>query len=309
MRKYSGWMIAPLVIAAAGVLSAQQDRDPATDRQPAPGRAPAAGQREPARPGAAPRADNARPGPDATRPDATRLDPTRPGADATRPGAGAQTTKGDQEIAALKLACNRNEIELAKLAQQKATSPEVKQFAEKMVEEHTAAAEKLEKWAGALASARGGADDRSDAPGRPGAAARPGEGADVDVRVAPGAPGAPGARPGADVTIRGGAPGGAAGGLNWVSVQQEIAAQCLASAKKEFSQKEGEEFDKCFMAMAIGSHQHAVDADHVFMKHASPQFRTEIEEGLQMATNHLNQAKDIMQKLEGKSPRVTRRPE
>jgi predicted outer membrane protein len=305
MRKYSGWMIAPLVLAFAGVLSAQQVRDPATDREPAPGRA-AAGQRDPARPGAAPRADNARPGADATRPGA---DATRPGGDATRPGAGAQTTKADQEIAAVKLAKNRNEIELAKLAQQKATSPEVKQFAEKMVEEHTAAAEKLEKWAGALASARGGADDRPAAPGRPGAAARPGEGADVDVRVAPGAPGAPGARPGADVTIRGGAPGGAAGSLNWVSVHQEIADQCLASAKKEFSQKEGEEFDKCFIGMAIGGHQHAVDADHVFMKHASPQFRTEIEEGLQMATNHLNQAKDIMQKLEGKSPRVTRRPE
>lgn len=306
MRKYSGWLIAPLVIAAAGVLSAQQVRDPATDRQPAPGRAPAAGQREPARPGAAaPRADTPRPGADATRPGA---DATRPGADATRPAAGAQTTKADQEIAAVKLAKNRNEIELAKLAQQKATSPEVKQFAEKMVDEHTAAAEKLEKWAGALASTRGGAEDRAAPGGRPGAAAaRPGaEGADVDVRVAPGAPGA---RPGADVTIRGGAPGGAAGSLNWVSVHQEIADQCLASAKKEFSQKEGEEFDKCFIAMAIGGHQHAVDADHVFMKHASPQFRTEIEEGLQMATNHLNQAKDIMQKLEGKSPRVTRRPE
>ena len=61
--------------------------------------------------------------------------------------------------------------------------------------------------------------------------------------------------------------------------------------------------------LAIGGHQHAIEADHVFMKHASPQFRGELEDCQTMSTAHLNEAKDIMQKLEGKSPRLTRKPE
>lgn len=88
-----------------------------------------------------------------------------------------------------------------------------------------------------------------------------------------------------------------------------MADQCLATAKKEFAQKEAEDFDKCFIGMAIGGHQHAIDADHVFMNHASPQFRGELEDCLKMSTTHLNEAKEIMQKLEGKSPRLTRKAE
>lgn len=220
----------------------------------------------------------------------------------TRPGAGAaQASRSDQEIAAIKLAMCRNEVELAKLAAQKAQSDEVRQFAAKMVKEHTAGCAKLERWAGTAGTAAAARDPRAAAdpfgttpqrPATPDAADR--AAAPPAVRPGAGAPGtAPGTRPGAGVA----GPRGSGQELNWVAIHQEIAQQCLASAKQELAKKEGAEFDKCYLGMAIASHQHAVDADHVFMNHGSPAFRGEVEECLQTATSHLNEAKEIMKGL------------
>ena len=195
-----------------------------------------------------------------------------------RAGAAAQISRADQEIAAVKLAFCRSGMEIAKLAAQKAESDEVKQFAAKMLKEHTEGCANLEKWAGNLAPAQGrtlpAPVDRAEADGRQ-----------------------PVARP---------APGAA---LNWVMIQQQLAEQCLASAKQELAKKEGADFDKCFMFMAIGGHQQAVDADHVFKNHASPQFQGEVEECLKTASMHLAEAKEIMGKLTGESPRLTRKPD
>jgi predicted outer membrane protein len=213
--------------------------------------------------------------------------------DPVRPAASGQFTRGDQEIAAVKLAFCRNALELAKLGSQKAESDEVKQFAAKLFKEHTEACANLEKLAGPLAAPQG---DRAE---------RTVPGADVEVRVPPAAPGAPGARPGADVTIR----GGQGGPLNWVAIHQQMADQCAATTKQELGKKEGAEFDKCFIGMALGGHQQAVIADQVFLKHVSPQFRGEVEDCLKTETAHLSEAKDIMAKLEGTSPRLTRKPE
>jgi predicted outer membrane protein len=233
-------------------------------------------------------------------------DEVRPPAAAreARPGAGAaEASQSDQEIAAVKLAMCRNEVELAKLASQKAQSDEVREFAAKMVKEHTEGCANLEKWAGAAGNPAGARDPRatdrpfdSAAPrsATPGATDRAAQPA---VRPGAAAPAtAAGVRPGADLA----GPRGSDQGLNWVSLHQEIAQQCLASAKEELAKKEGAEFDKCYIGMAIASHQHAVDADHVFMNHGSPAFRGEVEECLRTATSHLNEAKDIMKKLADK---------
>ena len=69
--------------------------------------------------------------------------------------------------------------------------------------------------------------------------------------------------------------------------------------------KSGTEFDKCFMGMAIGGHHQTVVADKVFLQYASPQFRGDLEECLQKSTTHLNEAKQIMEKLAGSPSRGT----
>ena len=193
------------------------------------------------------------------------------------------------------LTAREGELELAKLASQKAESDEVKQFAAKMVKEHTEGCANLEKWAGNLAAAGGG---RALPP--------PSERREADERPAAGAPGAPGAPGGR--TFADAARGGQGGALNWVVIHQQLADQCLASAKQELAKKEGAEFDKCFMGLAIGGHQHAVDADHVFANHVSQQFRGEIDDCLKMASAHLTEAKEIFGTLTGETPRLTRKP-
>lgn len=235
--------------------------------------------------------------------DATRA----PAAAQARPAAGnAQASQADQEIAAVKLAMCRNEVELAKLASQKAQSDEVKQFAAKMVKEHSEGCAKLEKWAGSAGNAGVGRNPRATT-GEIGNATRPAtpDAADraAQPAVRPGAPGATapgtpaGVRPGADLARQ----RGAGQDLDWVSIHQEIAQQCLASAKQELEKKEGAEFDKCYIGFVLASHQHAVDADHVFMNHTSPAFQGEVEECLKTTTSHLNEAKDIMKNLAGKT--------
>jgi predicted outer membrane protein len=230
--------------------------------------------------------------------DATRA----PAAAESRPAAGsARASQSDQEIAAVKLAMCRNEVELAKLASQKAQSDEVKQFAAKMVKEHTEGCAKLEKWAGSAGNAAVGRNPRATAGEFGNAATRPATPDAADRAdqppVRPGAPGSPaGARSGADLARQ----PAASHGLDWVSIHQELAQQCLASAKQELEKKDGAEFDKCYIGMAIASHQHAVDADHVFMNHSSQAFQGEVEECLKTATSHLNEAKDIMKNLADK---------
>jgi putative membrane protein len=96
--------------------------------------------------------------------------PAQPGLQPAQPGqntgqrvqAGQQTASADQEIAALVHGCASNEIEIAKFAESKAKSDDVREFAQMMVREHSPGAEEMKRLAGSLASDSG-------QQGRPGA--------------------------------------------------------------------------------------------------------------------------------------------
>jgi predicted outer membrane protein len=100
------------------------------------------------------------------------------------------------------------------------------------------------------------------------------------------------------------------GRANWVSIHNELAQQCLQSTQKELSQKEGAEFDQCFMTQQAVSHHIMKDSLTVLRKHASPQLAQQIDNSLEVVNAHLEQAKEIAKKLEDRpSERVSRRPE
>jgi predicted outer membrane protein len=63
-----------------------------------------------------------------------------------------QAASGDQQIAACVYGHCRNEIEIAKLAQTKSQNEEVREFAEKMISEHTPGCQEMQRLAGQLAS-------------------------------------------------------------------------------------------------------------------------------------------------------------
>jgi len=69
-----------------------------------------------------------------------------------RQGQQGQSSRSDQEIATCVYGEASNEIEIAKLAQQKAQNEEVRDFAAQMVKEHTPGAQEMQQLAGNLAS-------------------------------------------------------------------------------------------------------------------------------------------------------------
>lgn len=321
MRNVYGWsMVAVLGLAAATFAQVRNDDEPATPRRPAADRA---GER------AADRADD----------DAQPARTVRDRRDARAPGrdievdvkAGGHAASGDQQLAFCIHGACKNEIAIATFAQDKLQTEAAKQFAAKMIKEHSAGCEKVEKFVGHLAdhsdhAAPGAARPGADRPARP-AAREEGEGEDaaapragvkvnedgVEVR----APARAGTRPGADIEVRGARPGadvevhGAAGGhVDWIAIHKELGKRCLESTKKELSKHQGMDFDQAFMGQQLLAHMEMVDKLSVFKNHASPELRQVIDSELQMANNHLNEARQIMEQMKDTEvpPRTARRP-
>jgi predicted outer membrane protein len=184
----------------------------------------------------------------------------------------------DQQIAALIYGVAHNEIEIAKFAESKLQNEEVRQFAQQMVSEHTPGCEAMQQLAGNLVAAHEG---QAATAGTTREETRP--------------------------AIRAPAPTG--GALDWVSIHQQIGQQCLESTKKELSAKQGGEFDQCFLGQQIMAHMLAIDKLKVLSQYASPELREKLQKETQMATTHLEKAKQIAKQLMDRpSERVSRQP-
>ena len=195
----------------------------------------------------------------------------QPGAIA-QPGQPAQFTQGqsgssDQQIAACVHGAANNEIEICKFAESKCSNDECREFAQRMVRDHTPGCEEMKQLAGNLATHGQGQSGRGAATGQQ-------------------------------------------GHLDWTAIHNQIGEQCLASVKKELGQKQGIEFDKCFMGQQIGEHLKVIDELKVLRNYASSNLQQKLDKELQTAEQHLQLAKQIEHKLkENPSERVSRRPE
>jgi putative membrane protein len=175
---------------------------------------------------------------------------------ASGPMQGANLT--DQQLANWLLVDNRGEIQLARVAQEKATCDEVKAFAKRMIDDHAKMVEKLQQFAGTGRSTQQG-DQR--------------QGAQQSNQY---------------------------GGLNFVRLKQQLGQQCVTSAERELEQKDGEEFDKCYIGMQLAMHMHMLDTLKVFSRYASPQLDQVIEEAEQTTEEHLEKAKELIKEHDGK---------
>jgi predicted outer membrane protein len=213
------------------------------------------------------------PRPDSTRPptgqesqDKTGQDKTQDPTRATSPSStgSPEAKQTDGFLATWLVVGNNNEVALAQLAQTKATDPEVKQFAQKMIEDHKQMAQKLQPFASSVSGTATGALDKPAA----------------------------------------GSPQNASfermGGFDHVGLIQDLGQQCLQSAKRELEQKQGAEFDRCFMGMAVGAHMKANDMLTVFQQHASSSLKPVLSEGQKTVATHLQHAKDLAKKMETK---------
>ena len=71
--------------------------------------------------------------------------------------------------------------------------------------------------------------------------------------------------------------------------------------KRELEPKQGADFDRCYTFMAVGAHMHAADTMEVFRNYSSDKLGAVISEGEKTVKMHLDHAKQLAKKLEGKS--------
>jgi len=101
---------------------------------------------------------------------------------------------------------------------------------------------------------------------------------------------------------------GQGGRLDWLSIHQQIADQCLNSVKQELSKKSTQDFDECFMGQQIAEHMAVIDKLKVLRNYASSDLRQKLEKELQTAESHVQMAQQIEHKLKGESSdRLSRR--
>src|SRR5262249_22052636 len=147
--------------------------------------------------------------------------------------AGGAATVSDQQIAALIFGAAHNEIEVAKFAQTRLQSEHAKQFAEKMIRDHQPGCDAMKRMAGNLVAHETAAHAAGYAPAT-GAAAGANAGSRTQVEGARAGETAA-VEPAAGRVVRDGGPAGRSavagtvvgGALDWVSIHQQIGAQCL----------------------------------------------------------------------------------
>jgi predicted outer membrane protein len=253
-----------------------------------------------------------------------------------RPDRGLQGTtqagsanRTDAILANWLIADNEKEIALARIAQQRAQNPEVKQFAEKMIKEHEQFTQKLRPAAGGMGAVGRAGDPGTGRPGAgdtgvggtgtggertAGGTGRPGAGQDTTPpRTDPtdpiggGRQGQPAGEPREASGVRpdpSGMPGQSGmaghphGTLDHVALVKELARKCTESARSELESKQGAEFDHCYMGMAVMAHMGAHDKLAVFRNHASASLKTTLAECQSTVKQHLDHAKQLAKKVE-----------
>lgn len=206
-----------------------------------------------------------------------------------RANAAGQSGTLDQHFAACVILGNQNEIAAAKLAQQRSKSPEVKEFAQMMERDHQKFIGELEKYAGNELQGR-----------RVGTTT---DGQRVDARTENNRTNNPPpandrARAAADAARPGVRGDGHATAENLLQIKREIADECQASAQRELSNKEGREFDACYIGMQLGAHMHMIDELKVLERHASGELAAALRNGRETAQKHYDRAKEIMKDID-----------
>ncbi len=86
-------------------------------------------------------------------------------------------------------------------------------------------------------------------------------------------------------------------GFDFLEVRRQIGDQSLADATKQWDMMSPFEADKNYVGMQIAAHQNYIETSMVLRRHASPQLRDLIDDGIHAAQAHLDEAKEIMREL------------
>ncbi len=228
-----------------------------------------------------------RPIPTPERPQTERPErPESPQADQEKIGAGEKHLT--DALAQWLVHGNKAEVELGQLAQQKASSQEVKQFAQKMVKEHTALIQKLQKFTDERETPIAGTESREQQ--RP--ETQPGQ--RVEERVA----GFRGDNEAAHAAME--------------KIGKKAGEIHLKMTKELLNEYQGQEFDMAYIGQQISAHSQMLANLKAMEEHTTGEFQTVVKEGIQATEQHFKEAKqlsDQLQKRPGGQNRAIERPQ
>jgi predicted outer membrane protein len=237
---------------------------------------------------------------------------------AAQAAVGGQNSIVDHFLAGCLSDQSKAEIALSKIALEKSENAEVKQFAQKMIQDHQKMIEQLQP----LTAMRGDASrntssilgGHSEAQGR----SETTEGRASDTTALPGSSGAsqtlaptgtsssvPPATATTEITASTNTTTTAAAGGSAVhqlrQIDRQINERCLQMARDEMQQKSGAEFDKAYIGSAIGAHVHALAALEVISKQTQGTLAQVAQQAQPTVQQHFEHAKQLMKQLDGQS--------
>jgi predicted outer membrane protein len=221
----------------------------------------------------------------------------------------------DSGFAACLIIDNQEEVALAELAQHKSKNAKVKEFAQKMVEDHTQFISKLEKFnAGAAGQAlrietttvterRDGQPEARDNNRRENrdeekANREEKKAENREARKAVRNPNDNDDQPIQKTETRTTTTQIASGADQFLAIKREMAQECLNETAKELNAKTDKEFDQCYMTQQAMAHHKMVISLRVLKRHASENLQPVLAEGLATAEKHLHHAKDLLKSLD-----------
>lgn len=210
----------------------------------------------------------------ATQNNATGQSGQRQVGQAGRLGTTGQGTDISSFIASCLLIGNQEEVAIAQLGVDRAENPEVKQFAQMLIDDHQKAIQKLQQHAkpGVGLTASSSASDQAPSP-----TAQQYTANRQDLN-------------------RGTSNSGTVDQI--LQLHQQAAQECLSMTKSMMEEKQGAEFDKAFAGMQVGAHVGMLAKLKASERHASPELASIIQESQQTVQNHLEQAKQLCKQLE-----------
>jgi predicted outer membrane protein len=266
----------------------------------------------------------------------TQGDPQRPqqqsqirtfdGAQGNRGMAGAGWMDVDHYLVKVLIKANKDEIEMAKLAEQRSSNADVKQLASQMVQDHTRFLNQLESFkgtgnagtnpqAGDPQQTQGGAAFRGTTPDGQNQPAQtqqeqnqqPQNQQQLQQQLQPGVAGRPGiaGQQGRHEHAAGMGEHSSAG--HFAKIMEEVDRNMQQSLMRELSSKEGAQFDRCYLSGQLFGHMWVIEALKTFEKDASPALRPILQEGLQASEQHLTHIKSVLAKAESEPRSSARR--
>lgn len=201
----------------------------------------------------------------------------------------ASTAQLDHAIAACLVLGNKEEIELAQFAKEHAESDEVKKFADQMIKEHKQAIEKLQQAIPAVASIN---LEGSGQEGQYSSSQHQQSGQNSQLNPT---------TQGNQFNNQSSSQAAMAGGGSshqMIELQRRVAAECLKLTKQKLGEKNGAEFDRCYIGQQMGAHVGMLAKLRGSQQSATGQLKQVLQESEQVVQKHLEHAEEIAKSLE-----------